>query len=370
MNASRLRELADLLIKREQQYKVQSLLNEVNTSLSNLAGNPQDANIQTKFSDAAAKLRNAMDQMIASFQPAQIRQLEEIGGDRFFSKNLAADVAMWVQENPISPAVTQKKVAELASHRNAFIEDITQIRDRLKKLKIEAVTLIPGTAEVGILLPRHLFNNHLEELVKELKVLNSIFRAFSEVATGSVQPVEIRQISTTDPQFFFGIDPATTAILGAVVAWALSQWKKVEEIRKLRSETRKNDSFSEAEIKEFFDSKIEKTIKEAIDEKVSELLGPRSQTPGRTNETRGLLEWALESILARIERGLTVEIRLVPPPTKQPEAETEADKTSTKTFAEINQIISQLVFPSADKNPVLEIPPPEPERTKKPKDTK
>jgi hypothetical protein len=60
---------------------------------------------------------------------------------------------------------------------------------------------------------------------------------------------------------------------GAVVAWALSRWKKVEEIRKLRSETKKNESFTEQEIKEFFDSKMERAIKSAIEEKVTEILG-------------------------------------------------------------------------------------------------
>jgi hypothetical protein len=144
-----------------------------------------------------------------------------------------------------------------------------------------------------------LFHNHLDELVKELGVLNLIFRIFSEVTTGTAQPIEVHQISTTDPQFFFGVEPSIVAALGGAVTWALSQWKKVEEIRKLRSETKKNQSFTEAEIKSFFDSKIEKTIKESIQEKIAELVGPSQKGVGRSHEIRGQLEWALESILAR-----------------------------------------------------------------------
>lgn len=116
---------------------------------------------------------------------------------------MSAEITAWLQENPISPAVTQQKVAALVSERNAFLDDITQVRNRLQKLNIQAITLAEGTAEVGVLLPRELFHNRLDELVKELNVLNFIFRAFSEIATGSAQPIEIRQISTTDPQFFF-----------------------------------------------------------------------------------------------------------------------------------------------------------------------
>ena len=36
------------------------------------------------------------------------------------------------------------------------------------------------------------------------------------------------------------------------VGWALDAWKKIEEIRKIRAETRKLDSFTEAEVEEIF----------------------------------------------------------------------------------------------------------------------
>jgi len=171
MNASRLRELTDLLLDREQQFKIQEILNELNSHLSNLAGSPQDAATQTNFANTVTKLRTAMAGLMSSFQPAQVRLLEEIGADRFFTNNLSAEISNWIQENPISPAVTQQKVTALVNQRAAFIDDVTQIRDRLKKLKIEAITLTEGTAEIGILLPRDLFHNRLDELVKELGVL-------------------------------------------------------------------------------------------------------------------------------------------------------------------------------------------------------
>src|SRR5215208_6303994 len=286
MNASRLREVIDLLLEKEQQFKLQEILGELNTHLSNLASNPQEATHQKNFAEAIEKLEVAVEELAASFQPAQIKLLEEIGADEFFTPCLFHEIAVWVQENPISPAVAHQKLSAFVKKRNAFINDITQLRDKLDKMNIKASTLTEGTAEIGVLIPRELFHSHLDELIKELSVINKILRAFAETATGSVQPIEVRDISTSDPLFFFGLDPITTGTVGGVVAWALSQWKKVEEIRKLRSDTKKNPSFSEEEVKAFFDSKIEKTISEAIEQKTADLIKTMKAPFGRDNEKR------------------------------------------------------------------------------------
>jgi len=63
---------------------------------------------------------------------------------------------------------------------------------------------------------------------------------------------------------------------------------------------------------------------------------------------------SLESMLARIERGMTVEIRFLPPVTK-----TGADGTTTAepaAFDSLDKIIPQLVFPETAENPVLPLP--------------
>ena len=369
MNASRLREIADLLLKREEEFKIQQLLQDLNSHISTLAGAPQDAGNQTNFAGALEKLRSAMNGMMSSFPPAQVKLLQEIGADRFFTTNLPAEISTWVQENPITPAVTQQKIGTLTKNRNTYIEDITQLRDKLRKLNIEANSLGEGTAEVGFLIPRELFHNRFDELIKELGALNYILRTISEVTTGSVQPIDVRQISTSDPQFFFGLDPAIVAVLGAVVTWALMQWKQVEEIRKIRSETKKNSSFTEKEIKDFFDSKIDKTIKSAVDDKTNELLGTPPKGTGHAHQKRAELVWALESILARVERGMTVEIRFVPPPAKPDDPPDIQEKS--KQFAVIAEAVPQLVFPTPDAAPVLELPPPEPDKgTQRAKDGK
>jgi hypothetical protein len=76
-------------------------------------------------------------------------------------------------------------------------------------------------------------------LIKELSEIKFIIRAFSELALGTSEKIEVRQISTTDPQFFLHVDVATVIMIGAAAKWAIDRWKDIEDIRKVRAETRK-----------------------------------------------------------------------------------------------------------------------------------
>lgn len=358
MNSSRLREIVDLLLDREGKFQIQTVLNEVNAALSNLTNNPQNAEIQTQYAKALEKLEVTMRDLSGTLAPAEMKEIAEIGAEPYFSTQLVTQIRDWVQQNPISPAVAQKQVSDLFSNRNSYIQTITQLRDNFTRLKIEPHKVAEGSTEVGFLIPRDLFKNELEQLIKELGVINRILRAISELATGTAPPIQVREISTTDPLFFFGLDPVTIATLGIIVRWALNQWKIVEEIRKLRSETKKNESFSDADIKGFFDLKIEKTIEGAVSAKVAELLKDDGKA-GRSKEQITDLTWALKSILARIERGMTVEIRFLPPPA-QPAVEGQAPVPTSKAFSDLAEVVPQLSFPPRETSPVLELPPPEP----------
>jgi len=80
--------------------------------------------------------------------------------------------------------------------------------------------------------------------------------------------------------------------------------------------------------------------------------------PGRDKEQRTDIEWALESILAHIERGMIVEIRSLPPsqaPTKDEHAKTDKDISAFET---LQTITPQLVFPKMEGAPILKLPQP------------
>lgn len=292
--------------------------------------------------------------MLNHFNPAQLATCREIHATDIFITDIFELIQHSITQNPLTPAVTLSLVDDIMAKRDTYLSTLRELQQRLGQIGITPMPLEPGTAEIGVLLPRSLFGNEFAELIRELRTLNRILRVLSEIATGTIEPIEVHEISTSDPIFFLGLSVPTLALAGKVVTWALSTWKQVEEIRKIRAETQKIKSFDAQEIKDFFEGKIEKTLKEAVQIEVDELIPASKDVAGRPHELRNDLSWALESVLTRVERGMTVEIRFLPPPAEaaRPEEE-EAGRA-------IQAIAPQLTFPEPDPTPILPLPPPEP----------
>lgn len=358
MNASRLREILELLKESERKYEIQNVLSEVNAHLNNLVGAPQEPEHQKNFAETLERLRLSMSNMVATFEPAQIELFAEIGADKYFSSDIPGGISQSVQDNPITPAVARDHVAQLLTDRATYLSEINQLRENLEKIGIAVSDLEEGTAEIGFLIPRELFQDQLDQFIKRLGVINKIIREFSETATGSAQEIKVRQISSSDPLLFFGLDPITISMIGGAITWALHTWKQVEEIRDVRERSSKILTFKEADLK-FFDDKIKTTIAAEIGTKAKELQRLAKDKDSRPSEERLThITWALETLLALVERGLKVEIRSLPPP--PPEGAEDPEAAIPPEFKELNETIPRLVFPKVVGSPVLDLPPPEP----------
>ena len=78
------------------------------------------------------------------------------------------------------------------------------------------------------------------------------------------------------------------------------------------------------------------------------------------DEMRNYIDWAVKTVLALVERGLKVEIRVLPPPVHEGAEEGEEVEPPPQ-FAQLKEIVPQLVFPPVEGMPVLELPSPLPE---------
>lgn len=354
MDSGYLKSLIDRLISDEDDLNIQSKLGDFVNSIERLSANPNNEQIQIEVSDVLAALSAALLLIEDRYSPADRKSLREISADRFFDRSLAENIKSDIADNPITPAVVRQSVTQLAAERKSYLDSLRAITAGLSTLNILPSLLNEGDAEVGFTLPRPLFNNDLDGLIKELRTINRVIRAFGELVTGSAEPAEIHSISTSDPSFFFGLNPVVAAAIGGAVTWALNTWKQVEEIRKVRAETRKLTTFTEKEVEDFFGTKVEEIVTLSIDRKVKELL-PNLAEAGRAKEQAADLGWALRALLARIERGMLVEVRFLPPAQTDDDEEPERD-----AFTSLKQIVSQLTFPEPDDEPVLALPPTEP----------
>ncbi len=289
MDSARLAEALAYLIGDEDENEVQDRLVQLRDSLNNLVANPSEPNLQRAYSDKFNELRKALRDLIATYNPAQRDLIYSLGAKPFFSPQLTTKIGQSVSSNSISPSVTVDLVNELISQRAEFISNVRSVLAGLQKFKLDSTELSEGESDVGFELPRSLFDNKFSLLIGELRAIQRVLRVLSEAKTGSVSEIEVHDISTSDPIFFLGLDPLTLGMVGAAVAWALSQWKKVEEIRKVRTETKKLKSYSSAEISEFFDEKIETIVHAAVVEEAKLLLSESPLPEPRRNELRSEL---------------------------------------------------------------------------------
>lgn len=112
----------------------------------------------------------------------------------------------------------------------------------------------------------------------------------------------------------------------------------------------------DAKVLQALDKQIASVIETKVDAKVKELLADGHDGKGgrAAKEHAEHLKWALESVLALVERGLRVEIRYLTPDksTVTPE--------STKTFETLAEVTKDLEFPQIEKTAYLALPSPEP----------
>lgn len=356
MNTGILLNVIDRLLESEGKLRIQETLEELKNAISDYSNNLQQPQFQINVSEKLNELTGKIDIFESDCDHARLNRLEEIGSAKFFRLEMVQDIQDSISENITTPAVTVEKIEDITQRRNDHIRILQAASDSLKRLGMQSAELAPGTAEIGFLIPRILFENELNGLISELRELKFVVSAFSELVENAGEPIYINQISTTDPLFIFGLSVETIVAIGTAVTWALHTWKTVEEIRSLRNQASASKSFTAEEIEEFFGGKIKSAVEEAIEQKTTELIGSETQ-PGRTEEQREHVRKALNSIFARTERGMIVEIRYLPPPTseKDSEAEDETESLRSAEFEILQELTPQLQFPAPEKTPILRL---------------
>lgn len=352
MNATRLVEFVGRLLEVERAHGIDGNLTRTLEALQNLIGAPGQTAPQNEFAASVEELKKQVKAMVSGFTPAELKLLDEIEGADWFGRDFTNDLEQRLRDNALTPTVVLEWLRSLRERRFSYLNHLEQLRTSLATVGVAADPVPPGTAEIGILLPRSIFRGDFDEFIKEQRKLNEILRWFSLATTGAAEKVELKQVSTSDPFILLGISPLVIAQVGIAVSFLLSQWEKIERIRKLRAETAKlRNEFqppSLREIDEKFTASINELIDAAIAEKVSEIL---NNAPARTPELEVGVKWALETLMAKIEKGMTIEIRAVPPP--KADTATDTDTAARTAAATIQNTAPQLKFPKAEAVPLL-----------------
>jgi len=357
MNVGKLLETIETILALDTSHNVQSLLDQLRDHLNHLSNSPQDATLQQQFHNGLIHMERALDAMQKSISPAERHRLEEINAAKFFLSPISREVRVLIQENPITPSVVARVLDQLAGERQNYINRITTLRDHLKIIGVSEEIHLDGEAEIGFFLPRTLFENSFPNLIKELSEIQRILRLYMEIATGSVEDAQVREISSSDPMFFLGVPAATAILVGRSIKWAIGIWKSVEEVRLLRTQVEAAQIMNDRdrlELVEKFDTVMKKTVDIGVKDHSADLIsGSKILDIGRQKEISGPLDRILGSILARVERGMTVEIKRIDRPSDRSTDQENSDQTPSER--EFSDLQNDLVFPPPAKTPILQL---------------
>lgn len=350
MNAERLLELADLLSSANSTYNMQGLLDDLRNQFDQLASNPGHPDFQRGAATALQSLSDAMIAFEGGLTPARLESLQEMGATPYFTSSLPLGIQSLMSTSGVVPSVVRDRTVELQEQRAEYIHHIDEVRRGLRAVGITVEITTPGV-EAGFLIPRILFGNTLDGLGKEFEQITKIIAVFSELATGYVEPVEVRQISTTDPLVIVGLATPVAIAFAKGIDWVLETTKKILELKKLYDQNKSAkvpDSILDG-LKEH----IQKSVSEALEEHGKKLVDTYPvDDDARKNELNNHIKWAMEQLFAKVERGMTVELRLLPPPPGE-EIDEQGAAEQAQTFADLAAISGRLDFPKILGEPLL-----------------
>ena len=356
MNTEKLYKLLDSIIKAEKKFATQEYLEMYGNAFIGVVISSQDVRLASSAEERSNLFFTSMEGFQEEF--TQNDYLRVCSISEHFASNIYSVVKY---TNDVDMSVLQDRVNKLIQIRSDVFNKIRDLKenfdyfeiiDKNYKLEEKEETLF----EIGFTIPRNLFDNSFDGMIEETKDIQRIVRFFSEATLGKYEPAKLRSISTSDPLYHIILDPQVIMCIAGAVTWALHTQEKYEKIRKLREEIKNLKIRTEKEIQEFFNMETEKAIlSAAAEKKAKEILKNGNPPKDRHGELIGQLKWSLESLAAKIERGLKIEYQ-APPPTDGAE-EDDAKKVEIEKFRKkfIN-IERTHIFPEPSDNPTLQIP--------------
>ena len=330
--------------------EISTALQSTLDSLASLASNPSEPNVQTAVRRTLDNLANRLSRVEEELSEANANRLVELGATDLFPIGMYGAIMEHVNANIATPTVSQQYVQNIVSARSEILRSFASVIEVAEARNWALEPEIDGFAEVGFTVPREIFDNKLKGLTKEFDWINRFVSSLTEATTGRHEDFEVSRLSTTDPTLFIVASYAITVTVGKVTTWAINTWKSVEEIRHLRAETSKLTAFSPQEVEQIFGNKIKTQVSEEIEQQAS-MLTANVSDESRKNELHSGLSIMLNQFLQRVERGMTVEIRLIG---HNDDLDTELDDAD-ELIEDLDSVASDLAFPSASKTPVLQL---------------
>jgi hypothetical protein len=343
MTLEKFYETLDFMAGADQELSIQTGLENIASTLSNLVGSPANAQHQSTLASGIVSFTESIQKLRSELTPTLSGAIAELGGKEFFDPEMAEKVKESIAMNAMTPSVARDFVQALVNRRTQFLTTVKETLKGLKSLKVSASELAPGTADLAFLIPRDLFDNKLGTFAKELNFIDRLVGDFSEALTGEKQAPELEQLSSSIPTVAIMAAVPVIAALADLVNKFLKAWEKIEKIRKIRAEL--TDMGMKGPATDQLEAQITTTVEEVIEESTKTVFASHNGDGGRRKELENAIRQDTRRLLGQIERGLTIQFRAEPGKTSSEE--------DAKALEAVNKISKVIEFPAVKHAPML-----------------
>lgn len=311
------------------------------TALQTYLSSP-NSDTSSAFKAAITKAEVAASKFPDEYLKKSYQQvLEDIRGFPYVGPSLALTIRETLTEGALTPTDMLASLQKLRKDLNQFITHVNAVADGLDELSAEYELLHEDELELGIHLPQESVGYRLDELIKEISHIDSLFQALNELMGRTNESPEIRTLSTTWYQIFLELDGQQIAAIVFAIERIVALYKTNLEIKQLKrnAEDKKLD-----DVAELLGKKIDEKLKAGVAEIASQIREKyqNNNDEGRVNEIETKLRIELFHLAKRINEGASCEVRvglpLKPSEPKLVEGDEEGNKVKqdnyTKAIAE------------------------------------
>lgn len=356
MNTTKLHIIAKSLLAELKRTGSASLLQQAVQALQNQINQPQQPNHQQQLANHLDTLyKRLADSPVNDFSPAWRDSMLELRVSEEFGTKLEERIRGIFERNQITLQAALKELQQLHSEISGTETNLNGMVSGLEYFGIGEDALAIDECEVGVIVPRAYVKDNLKNFGTELIEIEKLLLVFSELATGKREPLQIRNISSSELSVFLDYIPEIGACVAIAVERIVALYKQMLEIKKLKKELVAQEVPEEK--LSGIDDYAASIVSPKLDELASELMEKYGShlDPSRRNEVSIEIRHSLNKLANRIDRGFNIELRVSPPEKERasPEDEDNEQNATEIARAQILNSASKIQHLSQEGEPVL-----------------
>ncbi len=301
----------DDLIQDESDNKVNTLLNNLKTGLTQSKANQLNAGKVIAESIQSLK-DNTSKGFYERFTRSYFKTLEEIDGVQYFGEHLINKINSIFEEEQYSIDNQIRDITKLHTERVAYLKKLTETKANLEFLKLEQHYHTEDVYEIGIIIPDQQNLHYANELENSIHNWNLILKGLSEISGNGTEDIKVERVYNGCIELIIEQAFSIASSLGDIMKELVTIYFIIDKVKN-HIKGLKKEGVSDKVLKPIEDSQSKKLEDEItkLTDKILKDYKSKDLEKGRENELKTQLKQGIKYIAKSLEKG--VEIEIIPP---------------------------------------------------------